>query len=137
MPLAYRIDHEGRLIVAAGYGTVSDEDIFEYHRQIAGRKETAGYDELVDVTRVNDIALPSTDRVNLLAREAAATDAVRGSSKLAIVAATDLAFGLGRMFQTQRELDSRTKRTVGVFRSMAEALEFLEIEHAPALPTSE
>ena len=137
MPLAYRVDAENRLIVAAGYGTVTDDEVFDYQRRIAARTETAGYDELLDVSQVDRIVLTSTDRVNELASEAAGMDAMRGSSKLAIVAPSDLAYGLGRMFQARREMDRRTKRIVGVFRTMAEALSFLELDSAPSLPPPE
>ena len=33
MPIAYRLDHEARVIVAAAYGTLTDEEMFEYQQQ--------------------------------------------------------------------------------------------------------
>jgi hypothetical protein len=137
MPLAFRLDRESHVIVTAGYGTLTDEQVFEYHHQISSREDTIGYDELVDMTHVEEIALPSTDRVRDLAQVAAATDAARGSSRLAIVAPRDLIFALGRMFQTNRELDPRSRREVGVFRTMKEALAFLRIDHSLSLPKLE
>ena len=137
MPLIFRLDRESHVIVAAGYGTLTDEQVFEYHRQIASREDTIGYDELVDVTHVKEIALPSTDRVGELAALAAGTDAARGSSRLAIVAPGDLAFALSRMFQTTRELDPRSRREIGVFRTTKEALAFLRINHPLPLPRIE
>jgi hypothetical protein len=134
MPLVFRLDHEARTIVAAGYGKLTDEQVFEYQRQISALEEAIGFDELVDVTHVEEIALPSTERVRDLAVLAAGSDAKRGSSKLAIVAPGDLAFALGRMFQANRELDPRTTRTVGVFRSTKEALAFLGVDHPLPLP---
>ncbi len=134
MPLAFRLDREAHVIVAAGYGTLTDEQVFDYQHQISSRDDTIGYDELVDVTHVKEIRLPSTDRVRDLAAVAAGTDAARGSSRLAIVAPSDLAFALGRMFQTNRELDARSRREVGVFRTTKEALAFLRIDHPLALP---
>jgi len=134
MPLAFRLDREAHVIVAAAYGTVTDEQVFDYQREISSRDDTIGYDELVDVTNIKEIALPSTDRVRDLAHVAAGTDALRGSSRLAIVAPGDLAFALGRMFQTNRELDPRNRREVGVFRSTKEALAFLRIDHPLPLP---
>jgi hypothetical protein len=134
MPLVFRLDHEARVIVTAGYGTLTDEQVFDYQRQISSLDAAIGYDELVDMTHVKEIALPSTDRVRDLAVVAAGADAKRGSSKLAIVAPGDLTFALGRMFQSNRELDPRTTRTVGVFRSTREALSFLRIDHPLPLP---
>ena len=51
-------------------------------------------------------------------------DAPRSYSKFAIVAPQDLAYGLGRMFETYREL-MRPTRQVGVFRTLSEGLAFL------------
>jgi hypothetical protein len=134
MPLAFRVDREAHVIVAAGYGTLTDTQVFEYQHLISSREDTVGYDELVDMTHVKEIAIPSTDRVRDLAEVAAGTDAVRGSSRLAIVAPGDLAFALGRMFQTNRELDRRSRREVGVFRTTKEALAFLRVDHPLPLP---
>jgi hypothetical protein len=55
-------------------------------------------------------------------------------SRFAIVAPTDIAFGLGRMFQAFREMDRSSTKQVGVFRTMEEALSFLQIEHPLELP---
>ena len=134
MPLTFRLDRKAHVIVAAAYGTLTDDQVFDYQREISSRDDTIGYDELVDVTYVKEIALPSTDRVRDLAALAAGKDAVRGSSRLAIVAPGDLAFALGRMFQTNRELDPRSRREVGVFRTTKEALAFLRIDHPLAMP---
>ena len=134
MPLTFRLDRKAHVIVAAAYGTLTDDQVFDYQREISSRNDTIGYDELVDVTHVKEIALPSTDRVRELAALAAGTDALRGSSRLAIVAPGDLAFALGRMFQTNRELDARSRREVGVFRTTKEALAFLRIDHPLAMP---
>ncbi len=135
MALVYRLDHEARVIVAAGYGTLTDDDVFLYQRQIGSLEEAIGYDELVDMTHVTHIALPSTARVGDLAALAAGMDPVRRSSKFAIVAPDDLAFGLGRMFQMRRELERGSTTQVGVFRTMDDALAFLGIDHPLALPT--
>jgi len=134
MPLVFRLDHEARVIVAAGYGRLTDSEVFGYQRGIFALEDAIGYDELVDMTHVNEISLPSTERVRELAALAAGMDAIHGNSKLAIVAPGDLAFALGRMFQTVRELDPRTTTEVGVFRTMKEALAFLKIDHPLPLP---
>jgi hypothetical protein len=135
VPLVYRLDHEARVIVAAGYGTLTDDEMFGYQREIFGLEDAIGYDELVDMTHVSQIVLPSTERVRELAALAAGMDATHGDSKLSIVAPGDLAFALGRMFQTIRELDSRSTTQVGVFRTMDDALKFLGVDHSLALPT--
>jgi hypothetical protein len=135
MPLVFRIDHEARVVVVAAYGTLTDDEVFGYERQMSERTDIAGYHELIDTSNVGHIAVPSADRVDDLAKEAAGKDAAHGPAKLAIVAPRDLAFGLGRMFKARREMDPRSTKDVGVFRTMADALKFLEVDHPLALPT--
>lgn len=137
MPLVYRVDHEARVVIAAGYGTLGEDDVFGHQREISARTDIAGYDQLADMTHVTQIALPHPDRVADLATEAAGMDATHGPAKLAIVAPGDLAFGIGRMYKARREMDPRTTMEVGVFRAMNDALEFLGIDHPLALPTLE
>jgi hypothetical protein len=135
MPIVFRLDHEARVVVAAGYGTLTDEEVFGYQAKIFALDEAIGYDELIDMSHVTEIALPSADRVRDLASLAAGMDATRGNSKFAIFAPGDLAFALGRMFQTTRGLDPRSTTEVGVFRTMGEALAFLGLERPLTLPT--
>ena len=134
MPIAYRVDHDARVVVAAGHGVFSDSDVFTYQREVWSRKDVAGYNELIDMTRVERIALPSTERVRDLAQLAAGMDDISSSSRMAVVAPDDFAFALGRMFQAHRELDRRSTKKIGIFRTMAEALAFLEIHHPLATP---
>ena len=134
MPLVYRIDRDAKLVVAAGYGMLTDADVFRYERETGARSDMIGYDELIDMSSVTDIDVPSVERVEDLVSEAAARDAVHGPAKLAIVAPGDLAFGLGRMFQMHRRVEPLNTKDVGVFRTMDEALKFLGIDHPLDLP---
>jgi hypothetical protein len=52
-------------------------------------------------------------------------DAASLTSKLAIIAPQDDAYGLGRMYAAYRELDTRSRKHVEVFRSVKEAWAFL------------
>ena len=128
MPIDYRIDPARRLVLASGRSTVTDDDVFGYQREVWSRADVEGFDELVDMTAVEHIALPSVDRVQDLAHLSAAMDTRSRPSRLAEIAPTDVAFGLGRMYQTHRELDPRSTKVVGVFRTRAEALAFLGID---------
>jgi len=137
MPIAYGIDPERRLVVASPFGTLTDQDIFGYQRELWSRPEVAGFDELVDMTDVERIDLPSPQRVIDLAELSASMDTrpegVAAAPRMAIVAPTDVAFGLGRMYQAYRRMKSQgTPRHVGVFRTLPEALGFLGIEEGSA-----
>ena len=134
MPMSYRVDHAARVIVAVGRGVLADADVFGYQRELLSRPEIARYDELIDMTEVTEFAVPSADRIRDLADLAATTDEVTPASRLAIVAPSDVAFGLGRMYQTYRALARQGAKEVGVFRTMKEALIFLQIDHPLTMP---
>ena len=125
MPIEYRIDRERRLVIAKGHGVLTPEDILGYQRDVWSRPELAGYHELMDMSRVEHITSPSIEGVRDLAKLSAGMDTHSLASRFAIVAPTDLAFGLGRMYEAYRSLDDRSTKQVGVFRSLAEALAFL------------
>ena len=128
MSIEFSIDHEKRLVLAKGSGTLTDGDVFSYQREVWSRPEVAGYSELMDMSEVRQIALPSMDRVRDLAKLSASMDTEKVASKFAIVAPSDLAFGLGRMYEMYRDLQARSSKQVGVFRTRKEALEFLGTE---------
>jgi hypothetical protein len=127
VPIEYRIDHGRRLVVARGLDTLTGEDVFGYQREVWSKPEVAGYDELVDMTAVREIALASPHRMRDLAALSAAMDHFPNGGKFAIVAPQDLAFGLGRMYEAYRSLDSRSTKQVQVFRNWPDALAFLGV----------
>lgn len=126
MPIEYWIDTGRRLVVARGHGAFTPEDIFGYQRDVWSRPEVAGFDELVDMTGVERIALPSPHRIQELANLSAGMDSP-ASSRFAIVAPTELAFGLGRMYESYRGLEARSTKQVSVFRTLEQALKFLGV----------
>jgi hypothetical protein len=109
MPIDFVIDHEQRLILTKALGTMTHEDIMGYQQAIRSRPELRGYNELVDMSQVERIALQSIERVRELAARSAGMD---GDSP-------------PRMYQTYRSLDVRSKKEVGVFRTREEAMVFL------------
>jgi hypothetical protein len=134
VPIAYRIDHERKIVVACGYGLLTTADVFDYQRTVWSRQDVAGYDELADMTHVAAVDLPSAQRIRDLASMSARMDVPEGGSRFAIVAPSDLTFGLGRMLQAYRAADERSTKTIGVFRTMAEALVFLQLLDQPLPP---
>ena len=133
MSIAYRVDHDARVVVAVGQGILTEAELFEYQREVWSRPDVAGYSELGDLSRVTGIDMAS-GQIRTLARTAASMDEQTSNSRLAIVAPADLLFGLSRMFQTHRELSPQSARDVGVFRTIEEALAFLGINHVVPMP---
>lgn len=126
MPIEYTIDHARRLVLATGRGTLSGDDIFGYQKDVWSRPEVSGYDELMDMTDIEKIDLRSVEHIKQLAELSASMDATAAQSRFAIVAPGDYAYGLGRMYESYRRLEGRSTKQVGVFRSHADAMAFLE-----------
>jgi hypothetical protein len=125
MPIEFRIDHYRKLVMARGHGVFTHEEIMGYQREAWSRPDVVGYDELVDMTDVTRIDATSVDGVRQIAATAAAMDDPDVHSRLAIVAPQDIAYGLGRMYEVYRGLNTQSTKEVSVFRTMAEALAWL------------
>ncbi len=125
MPIRYTIDRERRLVTATPQGVLTDADIFAYQQAAWSGPETKGFDELIDMGGVTEVEFVSADRVSELARLSGSMDAPDSPSRLAIVAASDHHYGLGRMYQAYREIATPGTKVVRVFRNRAEALEWL------------
>ena len=127
MSIEVCIDAEKRIVFASGFGTVSDHDLVAYQHDVWSRTDFAGYNEVVDMTHVERVTLPSITRVRELGGVAAAMDAPHINHKLAIVAPVDWAFGLARMYEAYRALNQDSTKSVAVFRSMRPALDWISM----------
>jgi hypothetical protein len=125
MPIDFTIDHDRRLVLARAHGVVRAEELFAYQRAAWSDPAVAGYDELVDTTEVIEFERPSASGMRGLAAMSAAMDQPGSSARFAIVASDDLAFGLGRMYQTHRALQPESRRQMSVFRTREEAMAWL------------
>ena len=125
MPISYTVDHEHRLVHVKGAGVFTDDDVFGYQREIMERQDVLGYDELVDMTNVLRIELPSFERVKDLAKLSAEMDPKHPPGRFAIVAPGDVPFMLGRLFKGIRALLPGATRELGIFRTHEEAEEWL------------
>ena len=127
MPIEFTIDHARRLVTAKARGTLTGQDVFGYQRDVWSRADVQGFNELLDMREVEQIDLPSVDNMRALAELSASMDAPRTSSKFAIVATSDEAFGLSRMYETYRHLEGKSTKRVAVFRSLPEAYAYLGV----------
>jgi len=112
-------------------GILTTEEIFAYQREVWSQPDVAGYDELVDMSDVVEVASPSAVRIVQLAALSAAMDVRAPATRFAIVAPRDFEFALGRMYAAHREMDSRSTRRVEVFRSREDAMAWLGLESEP------
>jgi hypothetical protein len=126
MPIHYEIDNEKKLIRARAYGSLTDEDVFGYQRNIMLVPGIQEFDELLDMCDVSHVEVKSADRMDDLAAFAASSDHPRQSARFAIIAGDVLKYGLARMYQTYREMNPRSTKVVGVFHTTQEAMEWLQ-----------
>jgi hypothetical protein len=126
VPLAYRIDHARRLVWVRASGTLIERDFHAYQLEVWTRPELTGYDELVDMTAVTQMVKPTPEAVRRLAKMSATMDSPT-SSKFAVIAPQDLAFGLGRMYEIFRGMEEHSTKKLHVCRNIEDALAFLEL----------
>jgi hypothetical protein len=131
MPFEYTIDHDRKLVHARAVGKVAEQDVFGYQREVWSRADVAGYNELIDMSGAAKIEQPHTEQMQQLARLSASMDAPQLKSKLAIVAPQLLAFGLGRMYETFREMEELSTKEVRVFHNLDDAWKFLALDEPP------
>jgi hypothetical protein len=127
MPIEYWVYPERRLVIAKGRGIVTDEDVFGYQRDVSASSEVNAYDELIDMSQVEHIPIPSTERIRELAKLAASGDTHGSNSRLAILATGKLTYALGHIYEIYRRLEKQSTMQVGVFQSLEQALTFLGI----------
>ncbi|HKQ97978.1 MAG TPA: hypothetical protein VJV75_08890 [Candidatus Polarisedimenticolia bacterium] len=127
MPIDYVIDHDHRLVRARGSGIFTDEDVFNYQKTVWSRDDVRGYDEVLDMTDVRHIALPSFGRIRDVANLSVTKDDPKRVTKFAIVAPGDVAYMLGKLYKAIRSATSGSTRKVGVFRTADEAMAFLKL----------
>jgi hypothetical protein len=128
MPIDYVIDHEHRVVRTRVLGVMTDDDVFAYQSTVWSRPDVLGYDELVDMSEVRHIALPSITRIRDLANLSVQKDPPGRVSKFAIVAPGDIAYMMGRLYKAIRNATSGSTRKIGVFHTLPEALKFLGLE---------
>lgn len=117
MPLEYRIDLSSRCVRATASEPFTDEDLTSYQIMLSvDPSHGDGFDQIIDARGVTALALTGTGlrTAGRLSHEYA--EHLRGT-RLAIVVASEVAFGRARMF----EVVASTAFTTRAFMSMAEA----------------
>jgi len=134
VPIEVHVDHGRRLVVARASGVLQDHEVFGYQLSTWSRSDVAGFDELVDMTAVVEIEVPSAARVRELAALSASMDQRVGTvgaetppGRFVIVAPQEIAHALGKMYAVFREMEPASTKQVEVFRTMDSALMFLGV----------
>lgn len=119
MPCSYRIDKNVKFVVSTWSGVATDDDVHMYREALLNDPQfDRTYDQLIDFTDV------TTFELTLTTIRAVARNRIFGeTSRTAIVAPQDVAFGSSRAFQAYS-----ASHEVMVFREMGEARCWLKLE---------
>jgi hypothetical protein len=97
MPLAYRVDTNERILRSQGSGILSVADLMSYFAATRADPDyESGMHRVMDLRGVTQ--LPSSDDIRSLATFAR-THAPVETARMAIIASSDLAFGVSMMFK--------------------------------------
>lgn len=128
MSIEHRIDHAKRLVRTRAYGKLTDDEILAYQRELRSRDDIAGYNELFDLTDVEEFDTLSAGKLREIAASAADLDSPEQPAKCAIVAPHSLHFGISRMYEVFRQLHPGTTKVTRSFAARQNALRWLKIE---------
>ncbi|MFI5278984.1 MAG: hypothetical protein ACHQU1_00705 [Gemmatimonadales bacterium] len=134
MPITCSFDLERKLVIARATGMLTGEDVAGYQAEVWARPDVAGFDELIDMSGAAGVALANPAEMRQVAARAAAMDVPTVKPKLAIVAPQDSVYGLARMYEAYRNMSGGGGKTVAVFRTLEEGLEFLGLTDLPEEP---
>lgn len=125
MPFTVQIDSDRRLVKSRWNGIATSELLVAYIEQVWSDTNLRDFNELIDFRDIAEIQIPSDD-IRKYAEYSRKYDNPEVSARSAVVATTDLVYGLSRMFSTMRALDPDDKREFRVFDDMGNALDWLE-----------
>ena len=119
MGVAYSVDGERRMVCSRGWGVLTTDDLRGLYRvMLTDPRIRPGFRQLADW---RDITTMSVDQFAV--REAAQTHVFGDHMRRAIVVASDVAYGIARMFASYSDAAGQD---VEVFRDMASAQLWLE-----------
>jgi hypothetical protein len=118
LPAEYVIDIERRLVTSRAWGALTDDDVREHYDALrADPLFDPTYRQLVDMTGITkDLVGPGTKQ------QASQNQIFAPGVRRAWVASRDYIFGMARMYAVAAESKGQT---LGVFRAMSEAEEWL------------
>ena len=120
MGMSYKIDQERRLVITRGWGELSSRELFDVMSQILlDPRFDPTYSSLGDLREVTNVTVDT-----FATAQTAASPLFAEGTRRAIVATSDVAFGMARMFAAFSE---RSGHEVRIFRQMTPAEAWLEL----------
>lgn len=120
MPI--RLEVQGPLMVSSAYGRLTDDELLAHYAAPEFQAVQAPWRELVDGREITDMAVTPNGQMRLAGLASTSMDRLRGG-RVAMVASTDLTYGMFRMWQLRRE---SLEFEVRVYRELEPALAWLK-----------
>lgn len=99
-PLSHTIHEDLRLLICTWSGVITDAEMLDgYRRAYADRRWTPGFNEVTDLRRADLSAVTSAGLRGVQALVSESTTGFTGAFRTAVLAPTDLTFGLSRMYE--------------------------------------
>jgi hypothetical protein len=118
LPVTYSIDPERRLVISRAWGAITDDDVREHARVLgADPLFDPTFRQLVDMSGITEDFVGTSTK-----RQASQNQLFVPGVRRAWVASGDYTFGMARMYAVAAESKGQT---IGVFRTMSEAEEWL------------
>lgn len=112
----YEIDKERRLVTSVASGVIALRDVWAHHERLLKDPDfDPNFVQLIDVTQITKLEMSTED-----IRRVAGSNVFATNPRMAIVASSQVLYGLSRMFQILREMDGQ--EGIRVFRERDEAL---------------
>jgi len=125
MPFSVQIDPARRLVESRWEGIATAEMLVAYVDQVWADAAVRNYRELIDFRAVTEVQVPTAD-LQAFAEYSRQFDNPDVPARSAVIAATNLVYGLSRMFSTLRSLDPDDNREFQVFDDFDAGWRWLE-----------
>ena len=125
MPATTHIFPKQKLIVSQFQGIFKEEVLLEYYRKLLSiADDSIEYNELVDFRQIENGDISVETLSGIAAEVSAAYKGIEIQVRCAVVASSDLIFGMSRLYEMGKAPE---KISMQVFRDISEALEWLDI----------
>jgi hypothetical protein len=130
MGIRYRVEEELGLVMAAVEGRITDADVLAYaERRLDDPDRLRAFDEVMDLRAIAEDSTVTNRGVRQLAQFWGDRSSEIGGGRLAVIAPSDVSFGMSRMYQILRD---GGPDSIQVFRDPIDAFCWLDVEIAVA-----
>lgn len=131
-PLTHTIHDDLHLLICTWSGVITDAEMLDgYRKAYADRRWSPGFNEVTDLRRADLSAVTSDGLRSVQALVSESTTGFTGAFRTAVLAPTDLTFGLSRMYEL---MSADSPESVRVCRDIDDAAAWIGIPAAILAP---